>query len=95
MSAKFDLAGFEYKNGNKVTFDGKFGKVELVYFSAQKSFDVFENKDVVIDSCFCAYLIAENGKSICNAEATGEQEALIRMYQEYAKFCALEDCGAI
>ena len=86
---------FEYKDGNSIKINGKFGKVELIYRGFKKVNDVILGEEKEVASHFDAFLFDENGKTITAAEGLTEQTALISLYQKYAEFRALEDLGRI
>lgn len=78
------LKNFEYVHGNKITFDGKFGRVELIYYNPTGE-----------PSHFNAFLYDKDGKTITSSVACGEQEAIIKLYRDYATFCAFKDLDII
>lgn len=78
------LKNFEYVHGNKITFNGKFGRVELIYYNPPGE-----------RSHFNAFLKDKDGRTITSSTACCEQEAIIKLYQDYAKFCAFKDLDII
>ena len=95
---QFNMLNFKYAEGNKVEFEGFFGRVELIYReTTTEQWDLTNETDAInVPSHFSAYLFTmESANPLTSASAETAESAVMELYIKYAAYRALEDTGAL
>ncbi len=93
-----DMTNFKYVEGNAVTFDGHFGKVELIYREDyEEQWDITANESQKVPSHFDAFLFVNGQDKPCTVTdwSTTAEKAVENLYAKHALYLAMEDTGLL
>ena len=92
-----NMTNFKYVEGNAVTFEGHFGKVELMYHEdSEEQWDITVNESQEVPSHFDAFLFVDGQNKPCTVtDGITAEKAVENLYAKHALYLAMEDTGLL
>ena len=97
MMTKLNMTNFKYADGNATTFDGYFGKIELIYRAETTAqWDLTSDETQKVPSYFDAFLfVSGQDKPRTVTDGRTAAKAVENLYSKHALYLAMEDTGLL